>query len=252
MQYTKSYFELKKIISNFCLKFWITVLVYSSLVLYLLFSSYFHQVVGNLFFGKVPALYNVTIAQFFFEQSAYPFFGKPKPFAHYQLARTNFIQGNLATALEEEEKELALYPKNKRTYYMLGLTYGYMNDEKKAIEAFGKFIAWKPNSWAARNDKAWLQFRIGDIDGALATIEPVAHLKDNPWVQNTYGTLLINKKRYAEAELAFLLAKQTADTMTEAQWGEVYPGNDPRIYGAGLSAMRQSIDNNLQLLREQQ
>lgn len=106
-------------------------------------------------------------------------------------------------------------------------------------------------SWAARNDKAWLQFRIGDIEAALSTLEPVAHDIDNPWVQNTYGTLLLNQKEYSGAKQAYLNAKRVTDTMTEKSWGNAYPGNDPRIYAVGLSAMKKSIANNLYLLEEE-
>lgn len=217
---------------------------------FIVLSPWAHQGFGNLFFGKVPALYNVTLARFFFERSAYPFFGDPAPYAHYQLSRTYFIQGSLGSAVEEAEKELEAYPDNKRAYYILGLTYGYLNQEKKAIEAFGKFIEWQPDSWAARNDKAWLEFRIGDIDAALATIEPVSDKKYNPWVQNTYGTVLLNKKRYKEAKEAFLNAKKSTDTMTAEAWGGAYPGNDPRIYGTGLNAMKKSIEGNFKLAEE--
>ncbi len=212
------------------------------------FSSSLHQGIGNAFFGTLPKLYNVTLAQFFFEKSAYPLFGQSYPFAHYQLSRTHFIQGNFNVAIEEAKKELDIYPDNIRTYYILGLTYGYMNQERKAIEAFGKFIEYNPTSWAARNDKAWLEFRIGDIDAGLQTIQPVAHDINNPWVQNTYGTLLLNKKMYEEAKIAYLYAKKASEQLSETSWGKAYPGNDPRIYGIGLSAMKLSIESNIKLL----
>lgn len=213
-------------------------------------SASISQRMGNLFFGGTPALYNVTFAQFFFRQAAYPLLGKPMKSAHYQLSRTYFIQGNLYTALDEVKRELEIYPENTRAYYILGLTYGYMNKEDKAIEAFSKFIETNPTSWAARNDKAWLQFRIGDIDGALTTLKPVAQATKIPWIQNTYGALLMNKGKYREAEEAFLNAKRVADTMTEESWGIAYPGNDPRIYATGLNAMKLSIDENLAITQK--
>lgn len=218
------------------------------LLLYVALSPTFNQKMGNLFFGRVPPLYNVALAQFFFKQSSYPLFGKAEPYAHYQLSRTYFIQGKLDLAIYEAEKELKLYPENTRTYYILGLTYGYLNEERKAIEAFGAFIEINPKSWAARNDKAWLEFRIGDIDAALSTIDPVVHYVDNAWIQNTYGTLLLNKKKYIEARKAYLNAKRVTDTMTKESWGMAYPGNDPRIYMTGLNAMKLSIESNLKLL----
>ncbi len=206
-----------------------------------------HYRLGSLFFGDVPALYNINLAQRFFVYAAYPLVGRAPVFAHYQLSRTYFIQGVLDTSLTEALRELEQYPENVRTYYILGLTYGYLHQEQAAIEAFSQFIAANPTSWAARNDKAWLQFRIGDIAGAIETIEPVSGML-NPWVQNTYGTLLLNAKRYDEAEMAFIRAQESVDQLSESGWGSAYPGNDPRVYGAGLQAMKSSIAANLELL----
>lgn len=210
-------------------------------------SPRLNYTLGNIFFGQMPELYNINLAQFFFKQAAYPRLGQAPEFAHYQLSRTYFIEGFFRLAVTEAENEIKLYPENARTYYILGLTYGYMNKEEEAIVAFSKFIEAYPDSWAARNDMAWLQFRIGDIEGALATIEPVSG-NVNPWVQNTYGTILLNLGRTAEAEAAFFNAKQNANLISGEYWGAAYPGNDPRIYDEGLNSMKESIDSNLELV----
>lgn len=213
-------------------------------------SPAIHYKTGNLFFGDVPQLYNITLAQFFFTRATSPILGKIPEGAHYQLSRTYFIKGNLQASVEYAKKELELYPKNIRTYYILGLTYGYMNREEEAIASFATFIKHNPKSWAARNDKAWLEFRVGDIDAALATVGPVSHDTSNAWVQNTYGTLLLNKKRYLEARSAFQSAQKVVNSMTEESWGMAYPGNDPRIYKTGLAATRKSIEVNLKLVEQ--
>lgn len=206
-----------------------------------------HYELGNLFFGKSPKLYNLDLAQFFYMRATNPIIGEVPQFAYYQLSRTYFISGFFRKSIEAAEREIALYPDNARTYYILGLTYGYMNREEEAIEAFSKFIEVYPESWAARNDKAWLQFRIGDLEGALATIEPVAE-NLNPWIQNTYGTILLNLGRTAEAEQAFLQAGANAGLLTPEVWGQAYPGNDPRVYETGLNAMKKSIESNQALI----
>jgi len=216
----------------------------------ILISPSTHKRIGDIFFGGVSKLYNVNLAQFFFTYAAYPPLGKPASYAHHQLSRTYFIKGNLERSVEEAYKEIEVYPEHWNTHYVLALTLGYMNREEEAIEAFGKFLEYKPESWAARNDRAWLQFRIGDIDGALETMEPVASYIDNPWVQNTYGTLLLNKKQYGEARIAFEHAQRGANALTEEMWGIAYPGNDPRVYADGLRAMRDAIGNNLRLVAE--
>lgn len=231
----------------FRLAAWGSVVIFISVLS--LFPS-LHYRAGNIFFGEKPALYNVQTAQLLFKLAAYPLLAQAPEFAHYQLSRTYFIVGQFDLAVEEAKKELELYPDNKRTYYILGLTYGYMNREEEAIVAFSSFIEAYPTSWAARNDKAWLQFRIGDVNGALATIEPVAELR-NPWIQNTKGTLLLNSGSLEEAEQSFKLASEIVKSMSEEEWGMAYPGNDPRIYATGLSAMRTSIAANLSLVAKQ-
>lgn len=206
---------------------------------------------GNYFFGEKNYSYNIKLAEYFYKKSvtSYAAEGKLEPMnLHYQLGRIYFIKGDLYTALEHFKKEEELYPANAKVFYMEGLTYGYLNLEELAIVKFGEFIKLNPTSWAARNDKAWLEFRIGNIEAAFTTIAAVAHDTNNPWVQNTYGTLLMNRKDYSGAKEAYLNAKKTTDSMSEKTWGNAYPGNDPRIYGVGLSAMKQSIGNNLELL----
>lgn len=212
-----------------------------------LLSPHIHLRLGNIFFGEVSYLYNVNYAHLFFSYAAYaPVFSAPE-FAHYQLSRTLFIRGQLERSLFEAQEELRLHPDNARTYYILGLTHGYLNQEEEAIDAFASFIEVYPNSWAARNDMAWLQFRIGDIEGAYFTIEPVAWI-DNPWIQNTYGTIMMNRGEYADAKKSFLKAQELTMQMTEEEWGRAYPGNDPRIYGIGIKATLQSISTNLEII----
>ncbi len=244
----KSHMFLENI--NFLKKTTKQIILFSlvGLVLFCMLLPVTHYKLGNIFFGEVPTLYNVRLAQYFFQYASNPLLGMAEPWAHYQLSRTYFIQGEMDKSLAEAYRELEVYPDNMRTYYILGLTLGYMDREEEAIEAFGKFIEWKPESWAARNDRAWLQFRIGDFEGALKTLEPVASSTGNPWVQNTYGTLLMNQGRYTEAKKAFEHAQVFAGHMTEEGWGRAYPGNDPRVYASGLEGMRGSIDKNLKIL----
>lgn len=232
---------LKKII------FFIGILFFSLLFL----NTNFNKKVGDIFFGQNYYLYNTNTAQFFFKRAAYPLTGKAAPFAHYQLSRTYFIQGNFDTAIDEANKELELYPKNCRTYYIRGLTYGYMEKLDEAITDFETFNnACVKDSWAGHNDLAWFYFRKGDIANMRKTIEKVVPLYDmNPWVQNTYGLALLNEGKYKEALAAFEKALYVAEHITEKEWGIAYPGNNPEIYGKGLDSMRTTIHNNLQLAK---
>jgi tetratricopeptide (TPR) repeat protein len=154
-------------------------------------------------------------------------------------------------ALDEAKEELKLYPDSTSTYYILGLTYGYMNRNHEAIDAFSIYIDSFPEAWAPRNDKAWLQFRIGDIDEALETMRPIVdNFKYTVWVQNTYCALLISKKDFSNAKTACERAQESINKMDENDWGRAYPGNDPRIYRTGLNAMKRSIDSNLAIINK--
>lgn len=239
------------------LSIWKHHVLESSLLLFLLFAGTtiflvpsFSFKIGNIFFGGIQPLYNIQLAQLFYKTSLHsPLSDLPPRYAHYQLGRTYFIQGKLSEAAEETETELKIYPDNTTAYYILGLTYGYLNRPYEAIDVFSKYIDTHPGTWAGRNDKAWLQFRVGDIKGALDTIEPIA--KDfsyTPWVQNTYCTLLLNTTRYKEAKNVCARAKAIIDKMTPEEWGRAYPGNDPRIYSEGLAAMKNSISQNLSIV----
>lgn len=229
---------------------------FGSMILFfisILFIPRFSLILGNVFFGDIKPLYNIKFAQALYWHAAYPILPLQSPkYAHYQLSRTYFIYGKQNEAFEEVNKELKTYPENTQSYYILGLTNGYMNRTYEAIDAFSYYINAHPESWAGRNDKAWLQFRLGDIDGALETMQPIIkRYPETPWVQNTYCALLINKpERLEEAKEVCTLSKNLVDKMTSKDWGRAYPGNDPRIYATGLEAMQISAEKNLQIVRE--
>lgn len=227
--------------------------IFIAVILTIGWSPSFAMWTGNIFFGQVKSLYNVTLAQQLYRHAVSPLFGQKVPaYAYHQLSRTYFIKGDLPQSIEYAKKELQLYPEHTRTYYILGLTYGYLNMLPEAIEAFSVYIEHHPETWAGRNDKAWLQFRMGDISGALATIEPAAvYYKTVPWVQNTYCNLLINSNRFSDAETVCMQARELIDNMTEEGWGRSYPGNDPRTYATGLQAMKISINKNIEILSAQ-
>ncbi len=219
------------------------------LVLFNLYVVFVPKSYIATFFFNSDQLYNIDLAEFFYRQAIQydrDEANRPEPYVHYQLGRIAFLSGNFAWAYRELFKELEYYPNNDHTYYTLGLVYGYDKQEEKAIEAFKKFLDYKPGSWAARNDLAWLQFRIGDIAGAVATIKPAVQFTEpNPWILNTYGVLLMNQGDLAGAKTALTQAMALAEEMESSDWGKAYPGNHPAIYDEGLDAMRNSIKANL-------
>ncbi len=231
----------------------ITCVVFLTLITYAYHSPLFLLYVGEKTFGGTPPVfYNISIAEKAYTRaSELKINDKPTPWAHYQLGRIAFIKGDLPLALTYFKKELEYYPNHTKVYYMEGLTFGYMGREREGIKAFTWYTQNTNDSWASFNDLAWLQFRVGDIEEALETIEPIAKNQPyNPWVANTYAVLLMNTGRHQEAKASLQRGLITLDTMTEEDWGIAYPGNDPRIYNKGLTSMRESFESNQQLVDE--
>ena len=227
--------------------FFVFIFVVLLLILFIKYFFFLSMRVGNYFFGGGG--YNLNIAEKAFLLASKD--NPPKLFSNYQLGRINFIKGNFYTAIDYFNEEERIYPENSKVHYMRGLTYGYMGNENKGIEEFRKYIEKNPKTWAGRNDMAWLQFRGGDIKGAIETIKPAIEVySGNPWILNSYGAYLLNDGKYTEALDNFIKAKEVVDKMDYEMWGVAYPGNDPRVYGEGLEQMKKSIDSNISLVKQ--
>jgi tetratricopeptide (TPR) repeat protein len=169
----------------------------------------------------------------------------------YQLGRVYFIKGELAEAVSYFDQQLAADPAFVKSYYMRGLTYGYLNDFVRAEQDFKKFIETKPHSWAAHNDLAWVYFRAGRYKEAEEQArQGLEYAAGNPWLQNALGAALINQGRYEEAREPLLNARDGFALIGPEGWGMAYPGNDPRIYAEGHAASLASVDKNLELIEQ--
>jgi len=168
---------------------------------------------------------------------------------HYQLARIYFVQGQFYSALLEINEELELHPDFGRSHYVRGLIYGYTGKLALAEEDFKAFLIWKPESWAGNNDLAWIYFQEGKYKEARDTARVGLKIAPgNPWLLNSLGVALLNTGEKKEAKDAFIQSLLVLSSMTESDWGRAYPGNNPMVYGSGLSQMKESIQKNLQLL----
>lgn len=201
--------------------------------------------IGNYYFGG--GAYDTEKAETYFRKALEldPTLAGP----HYQLARIYFVRGDFYPAEIEIHKELELYPDFGRSYYVRGLIYGYSGRLPEAEADFEAFLEWKPESWAGNNDLAWIYFQEGKYAEARDTAR--AGLKiapDNPWLLNSLGVALLNLRDEKGAKEAFIKALAVIGSMSEKDWGNAYPGNNPSIYGDGLDAMKASIERNLALI----
>jgi tetratricopeptide (TPR) repeat protein len=205
-----------------------------------------HEEMGNYYFST--AHYDIKAARSHFERAVA--LNPAVPLSHYQLGRINFIEGRHARALYELNAQLALDPQFMRAYYMLGLVHAYSGDTQAAARDFKAFLAWKPTSWAANNDLAWVYFTDGQYAKALAQADNgLQYNEGNVWLLTMRGVALLNLGRKAEAKVSLTSALAGVQKMTAADWSTAYPGNDPSIAEEGLREMKQAIEKNLALVQ---
>ncbi len=173
------------------------------------------------------------------------------PYAHYQLARINFLRGDFQQALREINKEMTVQPELKQSYYVRGLIEGYAGDFTASAADFEKFISFYPFDWAGYNDLAWVYFRAGDYEkskgAALRGLAAAPRNAENPWLLNSAGIALLNLNKKEEAKIYFEKALAKLEDMAPKDWGIAYPGNDPAIYAEGLAKTKESVAYNLEL-----
>ena len=200
--------------------------------------------IGNYYFGG--GAYDLKKAEKYYRKilEVNPLF----PLAHYQIARIEFVAGNLYYALDEINKEIEINPDFKRSYYVRGLINGYNGDLKNAASDFKEFLKWKKESWAGWNDLSWVYFTEGDYKNAkYAAIQGLVYFPQNPWLLNSYGVALINLGEKDKAREVLIKAKEILSNMTENDWGVAYPGNNPDVYKNGFESMKNSVEKNLKL-----
>lgn len=209
-------------------------------------SFYFQR--GNYYFGGTEYDIDKALANF---ERARSFTNAYQDPITYQIGRIYFIKGDLTRALVEFDAQLVEKPDYPKSYYMRGLTYGYRNQFKQAEDDFLKYLEMVPTSWAAHNDIVWIFFRSGQYVKAEEYARAgLTYAPKNAWLSNALGAILINQKRYAEAEEPLLDAVAGFKMLGPEGWGVAYPGNDPRVYNEGYEASLGSAEDNLQLVKK--
>jgi len=204
--------------------------------------------IGNGYFGH-GKIYSIRKAEVAFKRAI-----KLRPDlleAHYQLGRIHFINGKFESALFEINKVLQLDSEYKRAYYMYGLINGYKEDLDQAIWGFEEFIKRDDSNWAGYNDLAWIYFKKGDYQKVKEVAgKGLEKSPYNSWLNNIYGTALMNLGEKEVAQKSFERAFEEAEKLTPEMWGLSYPGNNPKIYATGLEETKSVIRHNLELVKQ--
>jgi tetratricopeptide (TPR) repeat protein len=210
-------------------------------------SMYFNR--GNFYFGG-EGPYNIEKAEANFRWALR--WGNPhNDPIHYQLGRIAFIRGNLQEAINQFDQQLTADPDFPKTYYMRGLTYGYLHDTERAAADFKTYIERVPESWAAHNDLVWVYFRAGEFFLAEEYARKGLDIApQNAWLSNALGGILVSQERYEEAEPYLRTAEEQFLAMGKEGWGRAYPGNDPQVYEEGFAGTLASVEHNLKKITE--
>jgi tetratricopeptide (TPR) repeat protein len=168
------------------------------------------------------------------------------PYVRYQLARIEFLKGNLNTALYHINKEIELHGTNEpNAYYVRGLIEGYLGRYDDAIRDYEHYLEFDPTNWAATNDYAWVLLKAGRAnDAIIATASGLQHFPENPWLLNTNATALYESGLYKEASIVARHAAEQSMFLTEEGWLQAYPGNAPTTATEGIVTLQRSIAHN--------
>lgn len=220
----------------------------ASLALALHPQASFATEMGNHYFNSERGgVYDLQEAKYYYSKSLE--FDPQESLAWYQLSRIDFLNGDFPGALEKANRQIELHGDNPQSiYYLRALIYGYWGKYEEAEADFLKFLEWKPNSWAAHNDLAWVYFQQGKYEEAeLIARKGLTANPGNAWLLNILGVSLLNQKELPEARKALAAAAEAAAALTPADWQRAYPGNDPKLAAGALSKMRDTIALNISL-----
>jgi len=194
---------------------------------------------------EYPALYDIDRAEYFYKELEK--IDPTYPYLYHQLARIEFLRGHFHDALSYINKEIAAHGADEpNTYYVRGLIEGYMGRYDQAVDDYAIFLKTNPNNWAAINDYAWVLLKANQPEEALEVLEngPLGHTIPNAWLLNSKAIALYELGRIPEALEAVTAASALAENVKEADWLKAYPGNDPKIAGQGIDALKRSIEKN--------
>ncbi|KKW25013.1 MAG: hypothetical protein UY74_C0001G0013 [Candidatus Kaiserbacteria bacterium GW2011_GWC2_52_8b] len=198
---------------------------------------------------QFPALYDIDRAEYYYEELEK--IDPTYPYLYHQRARIEFLRGHFIIALSYINKEIETRGADEpNTYYVRGLIEGYMGRYKQAAEDYATYLKSDPYNWAALNDYAWVLLKAGRPDKALEVISrgPAGHQIQNAWLLNSKAIALYELGRMPEALEAAKQALTMVGNVKEKNWLTAYPGNDPKIAGEGIAALKRSIETNMKAI----
>ncbi len=197
-----------------------------------------------------PWLYDIDRAEDLYMRAEA--FDAGHPALQHQLARVAFLKGDFSEARERIDKEIAMYgEKNPNAYYIRALILGYQEKYLLAAADYEEYFKLAPANWAGINDYSWVLLKADLPEGALAALEwGLSEWPENPWLLHNKVIALYELGRYEEAAVVALAATTAVETVTEADWLNAYPGNDPRSAPEGLASFKAAVAANTKKVGE--
>lgn len=173
------------------------------------------------------------------------------PALQHQLARIAFLKGDFAEGRERIDREITMYgQENPSAYYVRALILGYQKKYLLAAADYEEYFKLAPANWAGINDYSWVLLKAGLPEGALAALEwGLSEWPGNPWLLHNKVIALYELGRYEEAVVVALAASAAVETVTEADWLNAYPGNDPRSATEGLTSFKAAVAANAEKVK---
>jgi tetratricopeptide (TPR) repeat protein len=206
---------------------------------------------GDLHFNAMRSYeYDVARAEAFFRK-AYEL-DPTLTYIHHQLARIEFLRGNFPAAVELIDKQIEFHGTSTiNSFYMRGLILGYKGDYLEAAKSYQAYLEADPRNWAAITDYSWVLLKANKPQESLdALLVGIDIFPDNPWILNGIAISLYELGRYEEALPYAEKAAREVKNVTTRMWLTAYPGNDPRVAEQGINTLTESINTNLEKIRE--
>ncbi len=189
--------------------------------------------------------YNIDRAEYFFGKAAD--IDVTTPYLFHELARIAFLKGDFEVAMALINSQIDLMGDSApNSYYIRALIEGYKGDYVASAEDYKYFLKFQPTNWAAVNDYAWVLLKAGKAKEASdATARALEWFPENPWLLNTHATARYELHDYEGALLSAQKASVEVATLSEAEWLQAYPGNDPKIADRGIVAFQKAVRDNI-------
>ena len=195
-----------------------------------------------------PVLYDIPLAEEYFYAAASR--DPDLPYVYHEIARIEFLKGNFALAMAEIDVQIDMQgDETPNSYYVRGLIEGYRGDYPDAVRDYGHFLQFDPIDWAAINDFAWVLLKDGRTKDALTvTSAGLVFFPANPWLLNSNAIALYGMGEKQQAVGQAQKAIAAVSGLTDADWLDAYPGNDPRIAAQGLQTFKDAVSFNMQAI----